>query len=141
MSGYSIVTPNTVLTTLIEDGQPPQSISPLDARTLFASAMSTVPNMQTISYTLVITDAWTCIEYNSASAGSLFIPTDALVLFQTGTIIEWCQIGVGQLTIIAVTPGTTTVLNPSSNTARVQNSSGAIRKRAANNWMLMGDLT
>lgn len=141
MSGYTIATPNTVNTTMDEDGQAAGSISPGDLRSTFASAMSVEPNTQTSTYTLLLTDAWTCIEYNSSSAGNLQIPTDASVAFQTGTVIEWCQLGTGQLTIVAVTPGTTTVRNSSSNTARAQYSSGAIRKRAANDWVLMGDVT
>lgn len=141
MSGYTIRTPQAVLTTLVQDGQAAGSINPADIRDLLASAMSAQPNTQTVPYTLLLTDAWTCIEYNSASAGSLRIPTDALVAFQIGTVIEWFQMGVGQLTIVAVTPGTTTVRNSSSNTARAQNSSGAIRKRAANDWVLVGDVT
>jgi hypothetical protein len=141
MSGYTVRTPNTVMTTLIQDGQAAGSITPQDARDLFASAMSAEPNTQTASYTLVLTDAWLCVEYNSSSAGNLLIPTDASVAFQIGTVIEWFQMGVGQLTIVAVTPGTTTVRNASSNTARTQSSCGAIRKRAVNDWVLLGDLT
>jgi hypothetical protein len=141
MSGYTISTPDTILTTQFQDGQGAGAITPSDARNLFASAMSVGPSTKTASYTLVLTDAWLCIEYNSSSAGNLLIPTDASVAFQIGTVIEWFQLGTGQLTIVAVTPGTTTVRNSSSNTARAQGSSGAIRKRAANDWVLMGDLT
>jgi hypothetical protein len=141
MSGYTVRTPATVFTTLVEDAQAAGSINPQDIRDLFSSALSVEPNTQTASYTLTLGDAWLCIEYNSASAGNLLIPTDASVAFQIGTVIEWFQMGAGQLTIVAVTPGTTTVRNSSSNTARAQNSSGAIRKRAANDWVLMGDLT
>jgi hypothetical protein len=141
MSGYTIRTPAAVLTTLIEDGQVAGSISPQDIRDLLSSVMSVEPNTQTATYTLVLGDAWMCFEYNSSSAGTLHIPTDASVAFQTGTVIEWFQMGTGQLTIAATTPGTTTVRNSSSNTARAQNSSGAIRKRAANDWVLVGDVT
>jgi len=140
MSGYTISTPDTVLTTQFPDGQV-GTISAQDARNLFASAMSAVPNTQTVSYTLLLTDAWRCFEYNSASAGNLLIPTDASVAFQIGTVIKWFQMGAGMLTIAAVTPGTTTVRTSSSNTARKQSSEGAIRKRAANDWVLTGDLT
>lgn len=141
MSGYTISTPDTVLTTLLLDGQSIGSITAADARIVFASGMSALPSVKTVSYTLVLTDAWLCIEYNSASSGNLLIPTDASVAFQIGTVIEWFQMGAGQLTIVAVTPGTTTVRNSSSNTARVQGSSGAVRKRAANDWVIMGDVT
>jgi hypothetical protein len=141
VSGYTTRTPNSVLTTLVQDGQTAGAISAQDARDLFVSAMAVQPNTQTASYTLLLTDAWTCIEYNSSSAGNLLIPTDASVAFQIGTVIEWFQMGTGQLTVVAANTGTTTVRNASSNTARVQNSSGSIRKRAANDWVLAGDLT
>lgn len=141
MSGYTVRTPQAILTTIVQDAQAAGSINPADIRDLFTSAMSVEPNTQTATYTLTLADAWCCIEYNSASAGSLRIPTDASVAFQIGTIIEWFQMGAGQLTIVAVTPGTTTVRNSSSNTARAQNSSGAVRKRAANDWVLLGDVT
>jgi hypothetical protein len=141
MSGATVRTPNTVQTTLLQDGQAPGSINPQDARDQFASAMSAMPNTQTTSYTLVLTDAWLCVELNSATAVNLLVPTDANVAFQIGTVIQWFQMGAGQVTIVAVTPGTTTVRNASSNTSRAQNSSGAIRKRAANDWVLLGDVT
>jgi hypothetical protein len=141
MSGYTVRTPQNVFTALVQDGQAAGAIVPQDIRDLFASALSVEANTQTVSYTLTLADAWLCIEYNSASAGNLLIPTDASVAFQVGTVVEWYQMGVGVLTIAAVTPGTTTVRTASSNTARAQFSSGAIRKRAANEWILMGDLT
>jgi hypothetical protein len=147
MSGYTIRTPATVLTTLIQDFQAAGSINPQDIRDLFSSAMSVETNVRTFaapgSYTLTLTDAWLCVEFdNAANAVSFLIPTDASVAFQIGTVIEWFVLGTGVLTLAAVTPGTTTIRSSATvNTARVQYASGAIRKRAANDWVLMGDLT
>ena len=146
MSGYTVASPDTILTTQSQDGQAAGSYTLAELRNLFASAMSVEPKVLTFgapgSYTVVLTDAWMCLEFdNSTFAVSLLIPTDASLTCQIGTVIEWCVIGTGILTIAAVTPGTTTVRNSSSNTARAQNSSGAIRKRAANDWVLTGDVT
>lgn len=142
MSGYTIRTPDTVFSTLVQDGQPDGSIDPQDERDALAAAMSVMPSVKTVSYILTLADAWTCIEFNnSTNPVTLSVPTDASIAFQVGTVIGWCVLGTGVLTISAATPGTTNVRNPSSNTARAANSSGLLRKRAANDWVLSGDLT
>jgi hypothetical protein len=96
---------------------------------------------KTSSYTLVLTDAAGQVEMNSASANNLLIPTDASVNFPVGTAILIVQLGVGQTTIAAVTPGTTTVNATPGLKLRAQYSTATIIKRAANNWIVSGDLT
>ena len=66
MSGYTLRSPNTVLTTLIESGQI-GTIGSDDMRDMFTSGMSALPNTQTTSYTLVLTDAWLCVEMAGGS--------------------------------------------------------------------------
>ncbi len=139
MSGYTLRTPNTVLTTLVQDGQAAGSIIPGDARDLYASAMGVQPNTQTASYTLVLTDAFLCIEMNVASANTLTVPPNSSVAFQVGTVIEWYQMGAGQITLTA--GAGVTLRNASSLTSRAQYSSGAIRKRGTDEWVVMGDVT
>lgn len=139
MSGYTVRTPTDVLTNLVEDAQPAGSISAVDVRDLFASAMSVMVNTQTASYTLVLTDAWRCVELNSASAVTLTIPPNSSVAFQVGTVIEWYQMGAGQITL-AYGAGVT-LRTASSLTSRAQYSSGALRQRAADEWVVMGDVT
>jgi hypothetical protein len=97
-------------------------------------------NTQTSSYTLVLADSAKQVEMNSASANNLLIPTDASVNFPVGTAILVVQLGVGQTTIAAVTPGTTTVNATPGLKLRTQYSTATLVKRAANNWIVSGDL-
>lgn len=97
-------------------------------------------NTQTASYTLVLTDSGKQVEMNVASANNLLIPTDASVAFPVGTTILVVQLGVGQTTIAAVTPGTTTVNGTPGLKLRAQYSTATLIKRAANNWLVSGDL-
>jgi hypothetical protein len=139
MSGYTLRTPNTILTTLLQDGQASGSIIPVDLRDGLMSGQGVQINTQTASYTLVLTDAFLCVEMNVATANTLTVPPNSSVAFQIGTVIEWYQMGAGQITF---TPGAgVTLRNASSLTSRVQFSSGAIRKRATDEWVVMGDVT
>lgn len=97
-------------------------------------------NTQASGYTLVLTDSAKQIEMNSSSANSLLIPTDASVAFPIGTAIIVVQLGTGQTTISAVTPGTTTVRFTPGNKLRTQYSTATLVKRAANDWIISGDL-
>jgi hypothetical protein len=98
-------------------------------------------NAQTANYTLVLADAGKCIEMNSTSNLTLSIPTNASVAFPIGTLIEVCRVNTGTVTVAAVTPGTTTLQSPSNKvTAAAQYSTIALRKRAADLWLLSGDL-
>jgi hypothetical protein len=81
------------------------------------------------------------IEMNVASANTVSIPTDASVAFAVGTTITVLQTGAGQTTIQAVTPGTTTVIGTPGTKLRAQWSLVTLIKRAANYWVVSGDLT
>lgn len=92
-------------------------------------------------YTLVLTDAANkLIRQNSASANQVRIPTDASVAFPINTVIPILQYGAGQTTVVAVTPGTTTVRATPGNKLRAQYSTAQVVKLAANEWLLMGDI-
>jgi hypothetical protein len=97
-------------------------------------------NQQTTSYTLVLADRDRMVEISSGSATTLSIPTDASVAFPVGTRIELLQTNTGQVTVAAVTPGTTTVNGTPGLKLRAQWSSAILIKRAANTWVLIGDL-
>lgn len=137
MSGYTLRTLATVLTTLLQDGQS-GGISAQDIRDALTSAMAVQQNTQTASYTLVLGDAFLCIEMNSASALNLTVPPNSSVAFQIGTTIEWYQMGAGVLTLVA--GAGVTLSTGSSLISRGQRCSGAIRKRATDEWVVMGDL-
>jgi hypothetical protein len=97
---------------------------------------------KTASYTLsALTERDDLIEMNSASAITLSIPTDATLNFPIGTSIDILQTGAGQVTIAAVTPGTTTVNSTPGLKLRTTWSSATLFKRAANTWVVYGDLT
>ncbi len=102
-----------------------------------------VANNQTgTTYTLVAADAGKVVELNNGSAISLLVPTNASVQFPVGTVVELWQQGAGQVTVTAVTPGTTTIRAPSAKShIAAQYGSATLRKRATDEWCLEGDLS
>ena len=81
------------------------------------------------------------IPMNKATAIAFQIPTDATYDFAIGTVITVLNIGVGLLTIDAVTSGTTTVLSAGAVAAQptlAQYKSAACIKTAANAWYIVG---
>ena len=99
-------------------------------------------SQKTASYTLSsLTERDDLIEMGSGSALTLSIPTDATLNFPIGTSIDILQTGAGQVTIAAVTPGTTTVNATPGLKLRTTWSSCTLFKRAANTWVVYGDLT
>jgi hypothetical protein len=78
---------------------------------------------------------------NAGSALNFSIPTDASVAFQIGDQINILQLGAGQVTIAAVTPGTTTVVSQGSKfKTNGQYSIATAVKVAANTWVVLGNL-
>lgn len=102
-----------------------------------------VANNQTgTTYTLVLADAGKVVELNNASPVSLLVPTNAVAAFPIGTAVELWQQGVGQVTVAAVTPATTTILAPAGKThIAVQYGSATLRKRATDQWCLEGNIS
>jgi hypothetical protein len=97
---------------------------------------------KTASYTLSsLTERDNLIEMSSASAITLSIPTDATLNYPIGTSIDILQTGAGQVTIAAVTPGTTTVNATPGLKLRTTWSSCTLFKRASDTWVVYGDLT
>ena len=97
-------------------------------------------NIRTGSYTLVLSDADKVIEMNVATAHNLTVPTNASVPLPMGTIIEVAQVGVGQTTIVPA--GGVTIRSPGGKLKlSTQYSSASLRKRGADDWMLIGDIS
>ena len=97
---------------------------------------------KTAAYTLSsLTERDSLIEVDSASAVTLSIPTDASVNYPVGTTIDILQTNTGQVTIAAATPATTTVNATPGLKLRTRWSSATLLKRAANTWVVYGDLT
>ena len=98
------------------------------------------------TYTFVLTDANNeLITASNASAQTYSIPTNASVAFPIGAQINIIQIGTGQVTINAVTSGTTTVLSNAGTAAapklRAQYSSATLIKVATDTWYVIGDIS
>ncbi|QNJ58361.1 minor tail protein [Gordonia phage YorkOnyx] len=104
-----------------------------------AAAQLAIVNAQPAGYTLALTDAGKAIEVTSASAVAVTVPPDSSVAFPVGTIIELAQTGAGQLSVAAGSG--VTLRTAASLAARVQWSTITLRKRAANDWIVAGDLS
>ena len=97
------------------------------------------------TYTFVLTDAdQKLVTASNAATQTYSIPTNANVAFPVGTVINIIQIGAGQVTINAVTAGTTTVLSNGATAAapklRVQYSAASCIKVGTDTWYVVGDI-
>ena len=96
----------------------------------------------TTTRVLALGDKFASIKFTGATATSITVPTNASVAFPVGTYIEFYQFGAGQLTVTAVTPGTTSIRSTDSqNKSRTQYSSMVLVKVDTDEWLLTGDLT
>ena len=92
------------------------------------------------SYTLSsLTERDDLIEVNSAYGCVLTIPTDATLAFPIGTSIDVLQTGTGQVTIAGAS-GVTVNATPGLK-LRTQWSGVTLFKRAADTWVVYGDLS
>lgn len=103
------------------------------------------PSFTSNAYTLVIGDQYKfLLASNSTAAGSVRIPTYASVPFPNGTQITVIQTGTGQLTINAVSSGTTTIYSAgataSSPKCRTRYSAVTLIQADADVWYVVGDL-
>ena len=113
--------------------------------TVQASAALALNAQTGTTYTFVLADADNkLVTASNASAQTYSIPTNASVAFPIGCQINIIQIGAGQVTINAVTSGTTTVLSNAATAAspklRVQYSSATLIKVATDTWYVVGDI-
>jgi hypothetical protein len=102
-------------------------------------------NAQTgTTYTFVLADNGKLVTASNASAQTYSIPTNATAAFAIGTQINLIQIGAGQVTVSAATPGTTTVLSnaatPAGPKCRNQYASLTCIKVATDTWYVIGDI-
>lgn len=104
-------------------------------------------NAQTgTTYTFVLADADNkLVTASNASAQTYSIPTNASVAFPIGTQLNIIQIGAGQVTVSAATPGTTTVVSTGATAAspkcRAQYSAMTLIKRDTDSWYAVGDIS
>ena len=114
--------------------------------TVQASAALALNAQTGTTYTFVLTDADNkLVTASNASAQTYSIPTNANVAYPVGSQINIIAIGAGQVTIQAVTSGTTTVLSNGGTAAapklRVQYSSATLIKVATDTWYVIGDIS
>ena len=97
-------------------------------------------NAQTgTSYTLIAGDAGLLVTFSNAAATTLTLPSDATATIAIGTIIDFLQLGTGQVTVVAG-GGATVRLSGLTGKARAQYSRFGTQKIAANTWSVYGDL-
>ena len=102
----------------------------------------TLNNQAGTTYTVASTDQYqVLVRATNASAKTFSIPTDATYNFPVGTAITFMNSGAGDLTINAVTSGTTTITSAGASSAapKVQTHKSAVAiKTAANAWTVVG---
>jgi hypothetical protein len=100
---------------------------------------------KTDDYTLVLNDSYqNLIPMDKATAVALNIPTNATAAIPVGTVITVLNKGAGDVTISAVTSGTTTVLSAGAVAASptlAQYKTAACIKTAADVWYVVGAIT
>ena len=100
----------------------------------------TAISSKTASYSLSSLDERdSMIEIDSASATTLTVPADSTVNYPIGTTIDILRVGAGALDVAAA--GGVTVNATPGLKLRSQWSSASLFKRAANVWVLVGDLS
>lgn len=94
------------------------------------------------TYTFLLSDASKLVTSSNASAQTLSIPTNATSAFAIGTTINVIQIGTGQVTVSAVSSGTTSILSTAgvAPKARTQYSSMSLLKVGTDTWYAVGDI-
>jgi hypothetical protein len=102
----------------------------------------TINTQSGTTYTVVAADQYqVLVQATNASAKTFSIPTDATYDFPIGTAITFINSGAGDLTINAVTPGTTTITSAGGTSAAPKveqfKASTAI-KLAINSWVIVG---
>lgn len=117
----------------------------LTNKTLTAPIITYSVNTQTgTTFTPVLSDGGSIVTLSNASAISATIPTNASVAYPIGTQLNFIQIGAGQVTISAVTSGTTTIASTGATAAspklRAQYSSASAIKVATDTWYVIGDI-
>jgi hypothetical protein len=121
----------------------PASVGDVLSAPMFNELVAFTINTQSgTTYTVVAADQYqVLVQATSASAKTFDIPTDATYDFPIGTAITFLNAGAADLTIDAVTPGTTTVTSAGAVSAAPvvgQHKAATAIKTAANAWTVVG---
>ena len=103
------------------------------------STLDITANVQTVAYTLALTDKDKMVEVTLGTALNITIPPNSTVAFGVGAQVHILRAGAGAVTIVA---GTGVTVNSSDGLKlRAQWSSATAIKRATNTWVVLGDTT
>jgi urease beta subunit len=98
-------------------------------------------NQQTgTTYTMALSDLGSLVELSNASSITVTIPLESSVAFAIGDRIDLLQTNTGQVTVVGAVGVT---LNAYDNQYKLNGrwAAGTIIKRAANTWVLIGNIT
>ncbi len=109
-----------------------------DALVPVARRYSTINAQTGTTYTPVLADESALVTLNNAGAITVTLPQDSSLAIPIGASIDFTVIGAGMATFTAGS-GATVNATPSAIT-RAQYSTVSAIKRAANTWLLVGDL-
>lgn len=109
------------------------------AAILVAQSQEVGYNVQSGSYTLILTDAGKLVSINVGSANTLTVPPNSSVAFPVNTRIDYGQYGAGQTT---VTAGAGVTIRSASGKLKTtgQYSGASLVKIGTDEWWLFGDL-
>lgn len=121
----------------------PASTGDVLTAAMFNELVQYTINTQTgTTYTFASTDQYQVLVIGSNNSAKTFsIPTDATTNFGIGTAITVLNTGTADLTIQAVTAGTTTVTSAGTTSAQpklLTNRAAVCIKTAANTWRVVG---
>jgi hypothetical protein len=144
LTGGTITTTGTVAidTSVTVDLTTAQTLT---NKTLTTPKITLSYSAKTDNYTFATGDEGNVFSMNAATEKEFRIPTDATFNFGIGTQFNvfWVT-GAGQPSIVAATPGTTTVISTGATSAtpllRAENSMATCLKIAANSWIVIGDI-
>lgn len=101
----------------------------------------TVNSQAGTTYTLASNDAGCLLIFTNTGSITLSVPTNAVTSFPVGTQMMISQIGTGQVTVAAVTPGTTSINGNNGTRTAGQYAIISLIKIATDSWIIGGDAT
>jgi len=104
-----------------------------------AADPTVISNSQVASYTPVLSDAGKVVEMNAAGATVLTVPPNSGVAFPIGTVFEVARMGAGAVSV-AAGAGVTIRSRGGLLAVGSQYAGASLRKRATDEWVLVGDL-
>jgi hypothetical protein len=96
---------------------------------------------KTAGFTLAIGDGGKTFLMTSTSSLGITIPNDTSAAFPVGTQMAFVRMGTGAVSFIAADQSVQILSKNSNKAIAAQYSQALLVKRAANTWLLMGDLT